>query len=566
MSPARKRALILGVLWLHQVAIAVLAPLSERDWTVQIEGPTAPSMAALWHWLIVTSQVAHVALTPLAIAALPWGVTRLVRGDGDRDEPDDGVLFLAVVAAALWFAVPMFGLACSFRYAAATFVVPVSIAVWYLVWLRRVSAGGGGRVLAGLAIGGVLAGGSTVPVALGTIVVAAMMLRGARRRIQIAALAGLTLGCALAVVSEWTPLVLHLRLHEFEVALRSLLAQLRVCGWVGAVMAALWLAHNAYASLHGRAPRTLPVAALDAVLRALGLGLVLGALALTTEDIGSFQCVAAGVAVATIAATVIVALVHGRRARIAVVVVIVLVEAKMLSGTLRTLVRARAAYVARLALLTAAPPATVAVIPAYPRLSTDFFFGEDFRTSARRDRIATLRFGLRGVDLAPERRNVQSVPALAVHHEVADPAGFPAFYSADLATARDQFAAAVRARHQAGARLVADRFAIPDRPGVPVFAAWLDAEGRPAWWQLVQRRVDREGQIRLVPVGPGLAGDDDAPELTAMWAFDLATGAGQPLARGDDGVFRLRPARRLNAGLVACTRDRCVLCEVVGLF
>jgi hypothetical protein len=53
------------------------------------------------------------------------------------------------------------------------------------------------------------------------------------------------------------------------------------------------------------------------------------------------------------------------------------------------------------AVLEHAPRGTIATVPPYPRHGQDWFFGEDFRTSLRRDRVATSVFGLRGITLVP---------------------------------------------------------------------------------------------------------------------------------------------------------------------
>jgi hypothetical protein len=574
--------LVLAVLWLHQVAIALLAPLSERDWSADTDGPAGPTLGALYHWAIVESRAVHVALTPLAVIALPLGLRALVRGarprlaDGDGD--GDDALRLAVIASLLWLAVPQFGLACSFRFAAATHVVTLAAAVWYVAGFRAAAARArAGRPpglpgIAGLALAGVVAGASTPPVATVTLAVCAVIAARARaaaaprtRRWAIAGLAGVAIGAALAWATDLTGLFEHVSSPDVDGELRAFSIQLRVTGWTVAGTATLWLVHVAVRRWRGRPAAELDEAELDLIGRALALAAATAAIGLLTIDFGSFQGIAPGAAIATAASVVVVHLAGSRRAKLVVIVLVVAVQAKMIGSSLRTLAAAHREFTDRVAVLAHAPRGSIATVPSYQRRSKDWFFGEDFRTSPRRDRVATLVFGLRGVALEHAPREIQEVPPLALHHEVAaGAAGFPDFYSADLATACDQFAAAV-ARRPGRARLVADGLAIPDRPGLPVLAAWSDGAGT-ARWKLAPRRPDREGQLRLVPTGAGLTGDDAAADVTTMWAFDLATGAGRALRRGDDGIYRLRPGRRTSAGIVACTQDRCVLSEVIGLF
>src|SRR6185295_10586904 len=108
------------------------------------------------------------------------------------------------------------------------------------------------------------------------------------------------------------------------------------------------------------------------------------------------------------------------------------------------------------------------------------------------------------IALSPARREYQEVPPVALHHEAAgDGRGFPAFYSADLDTAREQFAAAVE-QHPGRAQLIVDGITAPGRPGQPVVAAWTSPDGRPRWWTLEDRDSDREGRVRLIPSGEDL--------------------------------------------------------------
>jgi hypothetical protein len=565
---------VVAILWLHQVAIALLSPPSADDWTARIDGPLAPTLGGVYHWLIAGSQIAHVALTPLGVVALPLGLATLVRGRRLRLGDADDALWLAAVAAALWLAVPQFGLACSYRLAAATHVIGLAAAVWAAIgfralaaWSRRGGAAIGAPGLAAIAVACVLAGATTRALSLATLATCGVIAARARgnRRWAIAGLGGLAVGAALAWLSDLAALRIHVA-HDIDGELYDFGAWIRIPGWVATGVVASWLVHAGVQRARGREPEALGDDALAAIGRALALAIATAAFALVSTDVTSFEVIAPGAAVAVIAAIIGLHLAGPGHGRIAVAAIALVIQLRVTVGSIHALVDAHHQFADRIAALTRAPRGTVAVIPAYARHTKTWFFGEDFRISLLRDRVATHLFGLRGIALSPAMRDFQDVPPLALHHEVDGvAAGFPAFYSVDLATAREQFAAA--ATHPArSARLVVDGLVVPDRTGEPVLAAWTEGAGQVVAWELERRDPDREGQLVLAPRsdGPGNAGL--AGGVQAMWVFDLATGAAETPLRAEDGTFRLRPARHMAAGIVACTAARCALTEVVGIY
>jgi hypothetical protein len=567
--------LLVAVLWLHQVAIAFLSPLSAQDWAVAINGPSWRAVGRFYHWAIVKSHLVHVIVTPLLVIALPLGLATLARGRRLRADGED-TLLVAVIASALWLAVPKFGLACSYRQAVATHVLGLTAAVWYVIWLRaiaaRARAGGaiGTRATAGLALAGAAVGSTTWTVSIATLVACAVILssaRGSGARWGAAALGGLIAGAALARWSEVTALLNHIHAlagHP-DSELQAFDSQLRAPGWVGAGAATIWLAHTAWRQGRSRAAMPLADHDLDAILRATGFALATAVTGLAVTEFTSFQAIAPGAAVAVIAAIVVVHLAGTGRARFVIVGLALAIQALMITISIHALLVAHRQFDERVAALRRAPRGTIATVAPYPPDSWTGFFGEDFQSSGLRDRVATLTFGLRGIAFIPARREFQDVPPLALHHEVdGDASGFPSFYSADLATARRQFTLALRPRGRR-ARLVVDHVAVPDRPGEPVLAAWTDAAERVVSWTLAGRESDREGRLRLIPSGNGLDGDGGTDRILGMWSFDLATGAAQVLWRGDDGVYRLPVGHRMNAGVVACTAERCALLGVLGL-
>ena len=554
--------LVIGALWLHQVAIAILSPLSFEDWKTAIRGPRATLVGVL-HWVIVESRIAHVVVSPLLIVALVLGLATLARGRRLRASGDDAVLVL-VIASALWLAVPQFGLACSYRFAAATHVIGMTAAVWYVVGFRAVAARAragaaiGARVTVALAIGGVLAGATTRPLATVTLATCAVIAAraGAPRRWAIAGLAGLAVGAALAWLSDLHAMRIFFEQSEVDAQLHTFDVQTRSPIWVGAATATLWLISLAWRRWRGRPAPPLSDNAIDVIGGGLALAVGIAVLGLVTAEFTGFLVIEPGTAVAVIAAVVVLELPATGRGRIVILVIALAIQARMMFGSVRALLDAHRDFARRIAALERAPRGSVASVPPYPRRATTWFLGEDFRYSELRDRVATRMFGLRGIALAPARREYQDVPPLAVHHEVeGGGTGFPDFYSADLVTAREQFGAAVR-RRPGNARLIVDRLSVPDRPGQPVLAAWTTADGQPAWWSIDDSDSDREGRVMLAPTG-----DDLGPHT--VWAFDLATGVGEPLPRGDDGLHRFQPSRRMAAGIVVCNRARCALSLVI---
>lgn len=564
--------LLVAVLWLHQVAVAFLSPLSAQDWVVGINGPSWKG--GLYHWVIVKSHLAHVAVTPLLVIALPLGLATLARGRRLRADGEDALL-VAAIASALWLAVPRFGVACSYRLAVATHVIGLTAAVWYVIWLRAIAARARAgepistRATAGLALAGVVAGDTPLPVGIATIL-ACVMIAGhpggtGARRWTIPALSGLVAGAAIARWADLVAVINHVHHLDRNIdgQLQAFNFQMHFPAWIGTGAVALWLVDTVWRQWRGRAARPLADHDLDVILRGIGLALATAATGIATTDFTSFQALAPGAAVAVIAAIVVVHLARASRVRFALVGLALAIQAHVIVGSISALVVAHRQFDERVAVLRRTPPGAIATVAPYPLDGETWFFGEDFQSSTLRDRVATLTFGLRGIALAPARREFQDVPDLALHHEVdGDANGLPSFYSADLATARRQFTLALR-RRASRARLVVDHLAVPDRPGEPVLAAWTDAAKQVVSWTLTGRETDRQGQLRLIPSGNGLDGDGRADRVIGMWSFDLATGAAQVLRRGDDGVHRLPVEHRMNAGVVACTAERCALVGVL---
>lgn len=554
--------LVIGALWLHQLAIAILSPLSFEDWKTAIRGPWWTLVGVL-HWVIVESRIAHAVLSPLLIVAAVVGLATLARGRRLRADGDDALLVL-VIASALWLAVPQLGLACSYRFAAATHVIAMTAAVWYVIGFRAVAARAragaaiGPWTVAGLLLGGVIAGATTRPLATATLATCAVIAAraGAPRRWAIAGLAGVAAGAALAWLSDLHTMRIFLEQVDVDAQLHTFDVQTRSPIWIGAATATLWLASVAWRRWRGRPPRALGDRAIDVIGGGVALAVCIAVLGLVTAEFTGFLVIEPGAAVAVIAAVVVLELFGTGRGRTVILVIALAVQARVGFGSLRALLDAHRDFERRVATLERAPRGTVASVPPYPRHATTWFLGEDFRYSQLRDRVATRIFGLRGIALAPARREYQDVPPLALHHEVdGDARGFPGFYSADLVTAREQFGAAVEQR-PGRARLIADGLTVPDRPGQPVLAAWTTAAGRPAWWSIEDSDSDFEGRVILAPTGADLG-----PH--AVWAFDLATGAGEPLPRGDDGLHRFQPSRRMAAGIVVCDPARCALSLVI---
>ncbi len=557
--------LIVVALWLHQVAIAFLSPLSGEDWATKIDFPDWPTFGDLFHALIVDNRIAHVALTPLVVVSLPIALATLMRDRRLRlGDADDAVLVL-VLASLAWLTIPHFGLACSFRRVAAIHLAGLAAASWFVVGFRAIARSErppGAGTLVALAIAGVIAGATTRPIGTATIVVCALIAarvpRGSRR-FALIGIAALIAGAAMAWVPDLVPSFGLFLDRGVDGNLRYFNTHMRVPAWVVAGTLAIWVARTAYLLQRGRTSEPLADDQIDLVLRAVGVAFVMAMVALVTTDLTLFQLIGPGAAVTIAVAVSLIHLARGRRPRIALVIGALAVQVAVVIASLHMLVPAHREFEERLAVLEAAPPGTIAIIaPYHHHDSNPWFFGEDFRVSSLRDRVATLLFGLRGIELAPALNGQQPVPPLVLRHDVddGDPAAFPAFYSADLATAREQFADAVARAKPRDARLVASTIAIPGRPRGVVVAAWLD-RGEVLWWHIGQAGLDRQGNLRLMAGAVG---------VVAMWSVDLATGQATSLPRDDDGVYALHPGRRMTAGIVECTDDRCALADVIGLY
>ena len=553
--------LVLGLVWLHQVAIALLSPLSAEDWTTKLDGPPWPGLGQVYHALIVDHPLVHAALTPLIVASIPLALATLARGRRIRPGDGDDALLLLVLATLLWLTAPHLGLACSFRSAVAVQVVGVAVACWFVVGFAaaaRAAAPPGPGVLAALAAGGVLAGATTRPIAVVTFAACAWLARGTRRAPSAAGLAGVAIGLALIAPRDLARSFGLFLDRGLTGDLAFYDAYLRVPAWTAAGVLGIWLVHALIARARGRAPARLGDRDLGVVLAAILAALALTGVALITTQLTIFATVAPGAAAATALALPLVHLARRRRPRIALVVAALAFQAVVVTSSLRALVPFHRQYEARLALLEAAAPGTIATVPPYTlHRSNPWAFGEDFKVSSLRDQVATRQFGLRGIALVPRLHGAQPVPPLVLRHEVdGDAHGFPRFYSADLATARRQFADAVDRVRPRAARLIAPDLTVPDHPDTPVLAAWLD-RGRVRWWRATQDDLDDRGRLRLAP---------DPAQIDAMWRIDLERGVADRLPRGDDGTYRLAPSHSMTAAIVECRADRCALAAVISLY
>jgi hypothetical protein len=549
--------LVLAFLWAHQVAIAFLAPLVGDDWAARIDGPSATRTGELYHALVVGSRLAHVIVTPLVVASLAPALAILARGRLRLRERDD-VMLLAVIASLLWLAVPHFGLACAMRSAVAIQIVTATVAAWYVVAFRAAARGGTPAwAWAALAAGGVIAGDTTRPIAAAVLVVCGAIAWRARSWRALPALAGVAIGGVIAALPDLGPALAALATRGLDGNLRELDARLRVPAWAGVAVLAIWIGRLVWLRGRGRAGRPLPDDDLALMLRAAALTVGAAAVALASADLTLLQLVAPSLP-AVIALAVPVAHLARGRGVIALGVAAIAVQAWAVGLSMRALVPAHRDFDERVAALEAAAPGSIATVPPYHEHKVNpWSAGEDFRTSELRDRVATRVFGLRGIALEPRVLGAQPVPPLVLHHELdgGDPDAMPRFYSADLATAREQFAAGVRRARPRRAVLVADGVRVPGAPA-PIWAAWAD-DGAARGWSAWADGIDRQGRLRIIPP-PG--------PVTAMWSVDLERGVAAPLPRDDDGRYRLQPGRPRTAALIACTIDRCALAQVLSLY
>jgi len=290
-----------------------------------------------------------------------------------------------------------------------------------------------------------------------------------------------------------------------------------------------------------------------------GLALAIGiaVLGLATAEFTGYLVIEPGTAIAVITAVVVLELpgTGTGRGRTAILVIALAIQVRMMFGSVRAAARRTPRLRAPDRSARAHPRGTVASVPPYPRRATTWFFGEDFRYSDLRDRVATRMFGLRGITLAPGRREYQDVPPLALHHEVSGDAR--GFLTSTRRTSPPR--ANSSARPWSGDPATRGSSSTAHRAGPPrsAGARGVDHRRRPASVVVDRRQRQRSrGRVILAPAGDGLG-----PHT--LWAFDLATGASEPLLRVDDGLHRFRPSRRMAAGIVVCDPARCALSLVI---
>jgi hypothetical protein len=219
---------------------------------------------------------------------------------------------------------------------------------------------------------------------------------------------------------------------------------------------------------------------------------------------------------------------------------------------------------ARLTALHAAKPGELARIPALRRFRpTRYALGEDLRESELRERIASLVFGVRGIAIDPPEYGVEPVPAIELRADGTGPADaiaqLPLWWSADLATARDQLESALPAARKRGledVRLVANGLHVPGRDE-PVLAAWLDSD------HVEGLAIRAHDILRATRYAYGRARFEVPGEPTAVWAIELASGRAMRLA-AEAGEYMLDIDHGASFALVACDASRCALGRVVS--
>ncbi len=210
------------------------------------------------------------------------------------------------------------------------------------------------------------------------------------------------------------------------------------------------------------------------------------------------------------------------------------------------------------AALADAPPGSVAVVPPLRRThETPYSIGEDLQRAAVRDRVATVVYGLRAIRIAPALRTVEPTPPLQL---AARGVALP-WLSGDLATAREQLAAAARAAGASDARLVAVGLAVPGRAGEGRRRTLRRRARRRA-----DRRAGRAAAVRRRRARPAAARDDRGARR----------GVGDPARRrrrrgysprrlaaaDDDGAYHLVRAHGVSTAIVTCDASGCALAGV----
>jgi hypothetical protein len=548
-SPA-PGAIVLAALWLHQLVMAYLAPIAGDDWRALVDTPQ-PTTHDLVLGVLVHAPIVHVIVTPIVAILLVVGACTLALGrrvDLGRD-----ALALAVASTMIWLAAPRAGVDFSNRALAVGELYGTCGAVWLAVAARHAwERPARHELIAPAFVAGLVVGSTSREVGTVAAIAAIALALTKRRATAVAAAVGLAIGAALVWLAppDSTFDIIRLRgvtryLHEVVIALRAPI-----------IVAALATLALIVQTARGRAPaprvEAIPIVAWAIVLAA-GVGLVVGFVPKPDYS----EPFAAGVAIAVASTHVIVELAADRALRRVAIGLAIVVHAVIAWRSVRELASARADADARIAVIARTPPGSIARAPSLRKVRpTPYVLGEDLRTSALRDRVASLVFGLRAIELDPPVHNVEAVPPIELRATCDGPIGssLRTWWSVDLATARDQLASALPAIRAAGlhdVELAAVGVAVPGRSG-PVVAAWLDGD-HVRGLAIQNQGTDELGRTRLVVPG--------TPDT--VWAIELGGRRATALAVVDD-AYVLPADHHASYAIVACDASRCALGRVVS--
>ncbi len=551
---------VVFALWAHQLVLAWLSPIAGTDWKALVDADGGiVHLALCWlPWL-------HPIVTPVVAIAVVWALAALALRRWPDPRLADDAIAMVIVSSILWLAAPRAGVVFSYRAAAAAELYGTAAVLAVALVYARASGWIAGRPwspsIAGTIalVAAAFVAGLTSP-HLGTMLLLAIAWHLWRSRALASegrsrapwAWAGLVAIVAGAVIS-WLPdrglsLVLDRGLAGYVHAVTMALRAPAILGGATALIVMVQIAR-------GRLGKSD-----NATLAVVGatLSLAIGSTAIVelSSRPDSTQLFAA-VAVLAIAVTrVLHDLFADRQLRSFTIAIAVAVQLVIANASIQALAKAYVDARNRLETLAATPKGTIAIVKPYRRISGNpYVVGEDFRGSALRDRVATLRFGLRGITIDPAVRGQEPVPALDLRSVPALADGL--WFSSDLATAREGFAEAFeRLASSRDVVLQAIGLAVPDRPGVPVVAAWLDGD-EVAAVHIAPRGIpplgtDELGRIRLAVSGTP----------TAVWALDLGGHGAVQLARDGD-TYVVPRGHQLDYAIVACDAARCALGAVI---
>ena len=409
--------------------VAWLAPVQGDDWSMLLwqhrhggsvgallslvaHGRTVPDLTG---YLRVTVPWTHAVLTSISWLAIILGVWKLTRPVRAVAWSDVGAFWL--ISALLWIGAPRLAVIVFHRSSAAMFIDGTALMLWFVIAVQALTREQSPRRWAGFGmfLFGLVAAATTRQLGAVALITYAWIWFGRRgdavlpRRVRISAWCGLLIG----TVSTWLHFVVG-PLHIVGSG-RMILMTFTECGELIALTILLILGHRGLQALRARPAVELNAGMLAVAGGWAGVAILAAAIGLLGPW-ASEPALFAPVVLLTIAVTpILVGLAADSWARAFVIAMVVVIHAVVAVKSVATYRRAAEESAARLAVLSAAPPDSVATIaPSWRIEQTFWWYGEDLVNASYREDIAQELFGLRDIEFLPSFRQMERSAGLEV--------------------------------------------------------------------------------------------------------------------------------------------------------